>query len=143
MSSTGTITPRNPLFYVSTFVNNEAAGLLPYSQVGLNSLVATMQSACYGKDFDGARCSLVSQMVGKVRTQDACAHDMMRVSHSSAAPVAPYLPVASASRPAHIITPSVLTATGFAPGSGPSGSSVTAALAALGASSDSTTLAIC
>jgi len=140
----GTISPRNPLFYVSTFVNNEAAGLLPYSQVGLDSLVASMQSACYGQNFDAARCSLLSQMVGRVRQQDACARDLLRIEHhSSLPPVGPLMSQPGTPANSHIIRPSVLTATGFAPGSGPSGSSVTAALAALGSSPDSTSLAIC
>lgn len=63
--------PRNPLFYASTFVDNNAAGLLPPTQSQMNTLVSAMTQACYGDVFQPDRCAVLSQMVGRVRTQDA------------------------------------------------------------------------
>lgn len=63
--------PRNPLFYASTFVDNNAAGLLPPTQSQMDTLVSAMTQACYGDVFQPDRCAVLSQMVGRVRTQDA------------------------------------------------------------------------
>ena len=63
--------PRSPLFYVSTFVTNNAAGLLEPSQMTQATLVSEMAEACYGS-FQPDRCSVLSGMVGRLRTQDSC-----------------------------------------------------------------------
>jgi hypothetical protein len=64
--------PRSPFFYTSTFITNEAAGIVPVSSQDLSTVVASMQDACYGTTFDPARCASLSQMVGRMRTQNAC-----------------------------------------------------------------------
>lgn len=63
--------PRNRLFYASTFVDNNAAGLLPPTAARMETLVDAMSQACYGNPFQPDRCAILSQMVARVRTQDA------------------------------------------------------------------------
>lgn len=63
--------PQNPLFYVGTFITNNAAGLLEPSQMTMDTLVGTMADACSIDHFQPDRCAVLSQMVGRIRTQDA------------------------------------------------------------------------
>lgn len=71
--------PRNPYFYVATF----APGPLPAGG-DLNTLVTSMNDACYGPMFQPDRCAVLSQMVGRVRQQDACAKSPVTAGSSLA-----------------------------------------------------------
>jgi hypothetical protein len=62
--------PRNRLFYASTFIDNNAGGLQPPSAANMDTLVNAMSEACYGSVFQPDRCAVLSQMVGRIRTQD-------------------------------------------------------------------------
>jgi len=65
--------PKNPLFYVGTFVSEEAAGMLPVSNKDIGTVVTAMNAACYGPGpFQPGRCAALSQMVGRIRTQNQC-----------------------------------------------------------------------
>ena len=62
--------PTHPLFYTSTFVSNQAAGLLP--NYDLATVAGARNAACYGSGSDGARCAALSQMVGRITQQSTC-----------------------------------------------------------------------
>jgi hypothetical protein len=63
--------PRSKMFYTSTFIDNNAGGLLPPTAASMGTLMNSMTEACYGEVFQPDRCSILSQMVARVRTQDA------------------------------------------------------------------------
>jgi hypothetical protein len=107
--------PQNPLFYVSTFVTNNAAGLAPPSQMTLDTLVSDMADACYGS-FQPDRCSVLAGMVGRIRTQDAClaggnAYNPQPLGWSAAGPISGQAALAAASVPPGGGAPVVNTAT--------------------------------
>ena len=58
------------MFYASTFIDNNAGGLQPPSAANMDTLVNAMTEACYGSVFQPDRCAVLSQMVGRIRTQD-------------------------------------------------------------------------
>ena len=65
------IDPTNPLFYVGTFVSDQAAGLQPINTRDIGTVVAAMNAACYGPGkFQPGRCAALSQMVGRIRAQN-------------------------------------------------------------------------
>lgn len=75
---------QNPLFYTGTFVSTNAAGLMPPTRQNMATLVGAMQSACYGSTFQPDRCAMLSQMVGRLRTEDACAQAQFRAAGAQA-----------------------------------------------------------
>lgn len=111
---------RNPLFYTGTFVSETAAGTTP---ANMATLVDAMQNSCY-RSFEPDRCSILSQMVGRTRAQEACRHQRPASSYTSSAELAAANLAASATRQ-------------------PSISELTAALAALGGSSQTGLAALC
>jgi hypothetical protein len=62
--------PTRPLFYTSTFVTNQAAGLMP--NYDLSTVAGARAAACFGSGADGARCAALSQMVGRITQQNTC-----------------------------------------------------------------------
>ncbi len=121
--------PQNPLFYTSTFVNNDAAGLLPPYLTNISSLTSSMQRACFTPSgFDPLQCSLLSQAVGRSRAHQVC----MGMGGSTSSPAGGVSAV--------VVPPTGLAA--VTPIPAPVGPvTVAAALAALG--STPTSLAIC
>ena len=113
---------RNRLFYASTFVDNNAAGLLPASAAGMGTLVDAMTEACYGDVYQPDRCAILSQMVGRIRTQDA------------RQAVSAYSSGRSAASPSLAITTSSLSV---------SPATLASAIVSLGATEATTSLAVC
>lgn len=108
--------PRQPMFYVSSFV--------PTPQTGdLSTLVASMNAACYGTTFQPESCAYLAQAVGRVRQQAACPTAMGNIPVTGSISNIP----ASGTLLAATSTPAALY-----PGTDPR--TITAALAALGAS---------
>lgn len=122
--------PRNPLFYVSTFVSDNAAGLVPPSRASMDTLAQSMAVACDPKSFQADLCALRSQQVGRIRAQDACWN-------------APKYPPTGQFPPAPTNSLAVLPGTTPMVKDPTAPQTITAALAALGAKSSTSALAIC
>lgn len=120
--------PTNPLFYAGTFVSNNAAGLVPPSRASMATLVDSMQAACFGPTFQADRCAILSQQVGRLRTQDACARSRVTQGDIITQPLV-----------------SGLAATGesAATAAVPSTSEIVSALASIGSGSSTSLGAIC
>jgi len=97
----------NPFFNVSTFVSDEAAGLLPVTWQSLHTVVDAMQTACYGPNFNPGRCAALSRQVGRIRMQNQCLR-----AQGARAPAVPAV-VANPSSPAAVMA--ALAAVGARP----------------------------
>lgn len=126
--------PRHPLFYAATFLTDQALGIIDPQNAPMGSLIGSMEDACRpGATFDPVRCSLLAGAVGRARTLDACgAGGLPSAGYVAPVPLRQQPLVSgtaalSAMGPAPPqVTPSTITAALAAVGAGPKPSILTA-----------------
>jgi hypothetical protein len=137
--------PRNPMFYVSTFLTNAAMGIIDPQDMTMDALLDGMREACSASAFDPDRCATLSATVGRIRTQDACSGagtEAGVIGGPAGGSSAGYLPPLPLHQTPLVSGAAALSAVGPSyPQVGPA--TLTAALAAIGSGPRPSVLAAC